>query len=481
MMPDRVFCVDFGSAYTKVALRTANEDTTEPVRCSDLAQELWAPTVVAADWSRPDAPRLEFGFKAADIKPDAGKKIAVYPNFKRELFAPPPADDAPPPIHPLDALLGSDEFEVLATKYSVLPQWVSGLRTMASAARRMFPTPNDKLPNSEARRQDEAKRLAHHYFKWLRGRVLAHCAALKHTALNYEEIPLRVTVPALAPANELELHPGCVRLREALAGTGWKLDERLFVTEPEANAVGVLTKGENRFNKLKRKINFREMFNKGPLVTVVAGNPAYPTYRALVIDVGAFTTDFAALEIDTGGSKTGGTTNFSVVQRSISHGIADLDEAVKGALESAKREQLEVLSRKDYTAFQESVYAEGKGYRIGPGKAIGGDADRPAVQGALDAFLAKLSAETVAFCESLNPSTMQELILTGGGNSIPAVREALTASAAKTPGREFVKIHAPGLKKNKSATVLADPLDEHFARGASAIGGASIYFERAYY
>ena len=481
MMPDRVFCVDFGSAYTKVALRTANEDTTEPVRCSDLSQELWAPTVVAADWSRPDAPRLEFGFKAADIKPNAGKKIAVYSNFKRDLFAPPPSDDDPPPVHPLDALLGSEEFEALATKYSVLPQWVSGLRTMASAARRMFPTPNDKLPNSAARRQDEAKRLAHQYFKWLRGRVLAHCANLRHTALNYEEIPLRVTVPALAPTTELELHPGCVRLREALAGTGWKLDDRLFVTEPEANAVGVLTKGENRFNKLKSKINFREMFNKGPLVTVVAGNPAYPTYRALVIDVGAFTTDFAALEIDTGGSKSGGTTNFTVTQRSIPHGLAALDDSVKVGFAPEKREQLEALSRKDFAAFQNSAYVEGTGYRIGPGKVIGGDADRPVLQSALDAFVATLSAEAVAFCEPLGAATMQELILTGGGNNIPGVRDGLTVAAAKAPGREFVKIHAPGLKKNKSATVLADPLDERFARGASAIGGASIYFERGYY
>ena len=35
--------------------------------------------------------------------------------------------------------------------------------------------------------------------------------------------------------------------------------------------------------------------------TVLAGDKHHPTYRALVIDVGAFTTDFASLWVDTKG------------------------------------------------------------------------------------------------------------------------------------------------------------------------------------
>lgn len=479
-MPERVFCVDFGSAYTKVALRTANEDTTDVVRCSDLTEEFWAPTVVAADWSKGDQPRLEYGFKAADIRPDPAKRIAVYTNFKKDLFAPPPSETAAALVHPLDALFNSEEFEALAVKYAVLPNWVAGLRTMAGAARRMFADPGDRAANPELRRQDDAKRLAHLYFKWLRERVLEHCARLPHTALDYKAIPLRVAVPALAPAAELDAHPGCKRLREALAGTGWTLDERLFVTEPESNAVGVLTKGVNSFSRQKRKLVFREMFNKGPVVTVLAGNPAYPTYRALVIDVGAFTTDFAALSLDTGGSTTGGSSTFEVAQQSVPFGVSELDARVRANLVPAKRDLFDSLSRKDFTAFQNASYTDGTGYRIGPGKVLGGDADRPVVQAALDEFVNRLRAETVAFCEKLPEASMQELILTGGGTNIPVVRDALIAAGEAAPGRAFVKLHAPGLKKGK-ATTLADPLDEYFARGASAVGGASIYFERAYY
>jgi hypothetical protein len=475
-MSDRIFSVDFGSAYTKVALRTANEDTAEPVRCSDEPQEFWAPTVVAADWSKSET-RLEFGFRAADIKPDPARKIAVFTNFKKDLFAPPP-DDTAPAAHPLDALLASNEFEALAAKHGVLPQWVGGLRALAGAARHMFGGPNDRGVSPEQRKQDDARKLAHHYFKWLRARVLEACKNLPHTALKYEEIPLRVTVPALATSRELDQHPGCRRLREALAGTGWRLDARLFVTEPESNAVGVLTKGTNAFNKLKKKINFREMFNKGPFITVLAGDPHHPTYRALVIDVGAFTTDFAALLIDSGGQKTGASATFNVAQHSVPFGVSDLDRSIQQALPDEKRLLVEALPRKDFAALQNSVYSDGISYRVAPGKTIGGDADRAAVQGCLDEFTKRLKQETVAFCERLEPASMQELVLTGGGNNIPVVRDALIAAAAKLPGQPFVKLHAPGpgLKKGITGT-LVDKLDDKFARGASALGGASIYFE----
>ncbi len=84
-MPERIFCVDFGSAFTKVALRTAAQEDGKLIPCSDEGLELWAPTVVAADWTRSSTePRLEFGYRAAAIKP--GGKIVVYSNFKKDLF-----------------------------------------------------------------------------------------------------------------------------------------------------------------------------------------------------------------------------------------------------------------------------------------------------------------------------------------------------------------------------------------------------------
>ncbi len=223
------------------------------------------------------------------------------------------------------------------------------------------------------------------------------------------------------------------------------------------------------------------MFNKGPLVTVLKGDAHHPTYRALVIDVGAFTTDFAVLTVDTGGKPADSSAGagFGIVQHSVAYGVTDLDASVQGALPDDKRAALDALPRKDFSEFQVSAYTEGTGYRLADRRVLGGDADRDAVQAGITDFANRLTDETTAFCQQLGPASMQELILTGGGSSIPAVRDALIA-ASRVAGSAFVKTHAPGLKKAKAGP-LVDNLDERFARGASALGGASVYFEKGYY
>ena len=474
-MVERVFCVDFGSAYTKVALRRDPQARGELVACADIA-ELWAPTVVAADWSTGEA-RLDFGYKAAGIKP--GGPIKVYTDFKKDLFSTAVDASGPPP---LDALLQSEEFAALAAKYNVLPSQVAGLRMMTGAARAIVGGAGDRVGTTEARRQDEAKRVAYHYFKWLRERVMDACGTLPATGLKYADIPLRVTVPVLGEGGDPAQHPGCLRLREALGSTGWKLDDRLFVSEPESNAVGILTQASNALTK-KQKINLGEMFGKGPLITVLKGDPHHPTYRALVIDVGAFTTDFAALSVDTGGTAfdTSAGAAFGVTQHSVRLGVTNLDASVRAALPTEKQGLLDGLPRKDFEEFQFSAYTEGIGYRpSGARVAIGGDADRDAVQTALAAFSKRLVDEVTAFCEQLQPASMQELILTGGGNNIPTVRDTLLHAATQFGDQQIVKTHAPGIRRVKGGPPV-DKLDDNYTRGGSALGGASIYFEKSYY
>jgi hypothetical protein len=475
-MIERVFCIDFGSAYTKVALRSAARENSELIPCGDAAVEFWAPTVVAVDWSKSEA-RLEFGYKAAGIKP--GGRISVFTDIKKDLFAPAPPDVPERP--PLDALLQSDEFDALAAKYGVLPPEIAALRNLVGSARALGGTRADRGPASEARRQSNAKALAAHYLKWLRERVLDACYKQPDSALKYEDIPVRIAVPVLNGAPELAQEPGVQRLREALNTTGWKLDERLFVAEPEANAVGILTKGANALNQRNKKINLGEMFSKGPLVTVLKGDQHHPTYRAVVIDVGAFTTDFAALTVDTGGKTpdVSGGAGFTVLQRSVRLGVKDLDATVGAALSEEKRLALGGLALKDFATFQENAYTEGIGYRLVDKRVIGGEADRSAIQGCLTDFSKRLADETAAFCRELAPVSMQELILTGGGSMIPTVRDTLL-SAAQLPGSAVVKTHAPNIRKAQLGTPV-DNLNDRFARGASALGGASIYFEQNCY
>lgn len=478
-MAERVFCVDFGSAYTKVALRRDPEADSALLPCGGGDLDFWVPTVVLVD-RRGTEPKLEFGYQAAGRA--AGGGIDIYANFKKDLFtAPAPASDKPR-ASPLDALLQSDEFAALAAKYSVSQHQVAALRTMAGSARTLVGTPGERVVSLEAHRQANAVKLVYNFFVWLRKQVLDACGRLGAPGLKFEEFPVRVAVPALTPDGNLADQPSCKLLREALHRAGWPIHtEQPFVTEPEANAVGILTQADNSLNR-RRRINLGAMFNKGPLMSVLKGDVNYPTYRALVIDVGAFTTDFAALTVDTDGKpfvpETGA--GFRTAKHSVAFGVSDLDARVREAVPKEKREWLERASRKEFESFQEGAYSPGRGYRV-PGVGVfGGDTDGE-TDACVTEFGNRLMQEIAKFCADHQPAKMQELIITGGGASIPKVRDALIA-AAQACGNTFVKIHAPDLKRGRTGSgPLVDKLDDQFTRGGSAIGGASIYFERSYY
>ncbi|QJX00084.1 acetate and sugar kinases/Hsc70/actin family protein [Frigoriglobus tundricola] len=478
-MAERVFCVDFGSAYTKVALRRDPTADSALLACAGADVDFWVPTVVAVDRRGAD-PRLEFGDRAADLRSGGG--IDVYTNFKKDLFTAPTSAPGKPVVSPLDALLQSEEFVTLAARYGVQSPQVAALRSMAAAARTLVAGPGERVVSLEGHRQANAVKLVYNFFLWLRKQVLDACARLPASGLKFEDFPVRVTVPAVAPSSDLASHPSCKLLREALHRAGWPLHaEQPFVAEPEANAIGILTKAANALTRSGR-VNLGQMFNKGPLITVMKGDHNYPTYRALVIDVGAYTTDLAALFIDTGGNpvETADGAGFGVTQRSVPFGVSDLDQSVRAALPPDKKAWLESAPHKEFQTFQRTYSGESKGYRVAGLGVIGGEPDRPALSACLDQFTQRLTDEVTKFCAALPSVSMQELVLTGGGNNIPAVRDALIA-AAQTGGVRFVKTHAPDLKRGKAGAPLVDKLDETFARGGSALGGASLYFERSYY
>ncbi len=474
-MAERVFSIDFGSAYTKVALRRDPTADSALLACADV--EFFVPTVVAVD-RRGAVPKLEFGDRAIDIKPGGG--IDVYTNFKKDLFTNLVSAPDKPLLTPLDALLQSDEFAALASKYSVLPHQVAALQTMAGSARALTGAPGERAVSLEAHRQANAGKLVYHFFAWLRRQVLDACAKLPVTGLKFEDIPVRVAVPAFT--TDLNDHPACKILKEAMHRAGWPLHpDQPLVSEPESNAVGILTKATNLLTRAGR-INLGEMLSKGPLNTVLKCDPNHPSYRALVIDIGAFTTDFGSLYVNTGGNLhvPAMGAGFNVTAHSVRLGATDLEALLLKALTGEKREWLEKATRKDFSAFQRNVFSEGKGYRIPGLGVIGGDADREALDACLNEFATRLTDEVKTFCAGLEPASMQELILTGGGSNIPAVRDALIA-AAQTTGKPFVKTHAPDLKRGKAGSPLVDKLDAQFTRGGSALGGASIYFEKSYY
>ncbi|MCS6865379.1 MAG: hypothetical protein RMJ56_00990 [Gemmataceae bacterium] len=475
-MLDYIFCIDFGSAYTKVALRPAPQDKTVLLRCDDTAAEFWVPTIVAADYSAGSHPQMKFGYEAAGIKP--GGSIHVFTDFKRHLFSTAPTADAE--RSPMELLLRSPELAELAAKFGVASTELAALRHLVAAARDLNGRRVGAGTSSLARTIHNAQAATHHYLTWLRQRVLTACQQLPNRPPRCEDIPLRLAVPAVAPATKLAQHVGCQRLREALVNTGWKLDERPFVPEPESNAIGILTRGLNALRPNNRLIDYGKMLDSGPLLTVLKGDRYHPTYRALVIDIGAYTTDFAALSVDTGGQvpDLDEGIHFTIEQHSLAYGVTNLDEAIRNNLPREQQTALAALSRKDFEAFQINAYTEGIGYRLARGRILGGPADQPMIQTCLRDFAQRLVEETRCFCQRLGPpAAMQEFILTGGGANIPLVAETLID--AITTLLQPRRIHASHLPPAILKKPLPQKLDGSWTRAASALGGASIYYEPA--
>jgi hypothetical protein len=481
-MAERVFCVDFGTAYTKVALRRDPTADSTLVPCAGGDLDFWVPTVVSVD-RRGAEPVVEFGERAAGHATGGG--IDTYTNFKRDLFTNPAPVAGVPPAPPLDSLLTSEEFAALATKYHVPPYQVAALRSLTSAARTLIAAPGERGVSLTATKQADAAKLTGHFFSWLRKQVIAACEKQGKLGLRFEDFPVRVTVPALAGGDVAE-QTGCKLFREALHRAGWPLHpERPFVAEPESNAVGILTGATNALNVDRNKMLLGQMFGRGPLNTVVKGDKNHQTYRALVIDVGAFTTDLTSLWLDTGGNAFlfGTDGGFAIQQKSVARGVNNLDADVLGALSQAKREWLEQQSRKDFANFQRAAYTDLNGIRPAGTSlgVIGGEGDRAAIDPCVTEFGKRLVEEVKGFCAEAKPGNMQELILTGGGCSVPAVRNALIA-AAQAHGGEFIRVHAPVARREKpGGPQIDDELKEPFARGGSALGGASIYFESQYH
>jgi hypothetical protein len=476
-MADRVFCIDFGSSYTKVALRRDPGADAEAIRTgfsiSDVP-DFCFPSAVGVE-RRGNRNAAVCGPAAMQRRHDGG----LHVNWKRKVFA--PADGAQPPRKPpLDAFLESPELVDLATKHGVTSAQLVHLQNVVASARALAGGPGSPPVSPDAQNRATAGALAFAFFQWLRDEVMKAAQRLRLDGLDPAAIPARITVPALAQGKELEQHPGCQLLLHALERAGWRLHpDRPIVPEPYANAIGVLTGGTNVVHK--GRLQFRKMFGNGPAIRVLGDAAHYPAYRALVVDVGAFTTDFAAITLHPDGKADDeAEPPFAVRQHSVTVGVSNLDGHVFAALPQAKSEWLTKAAEPvTLEGFRRAVYTDGKAYRtveVGP---IGGATDADAIRDGMDAFLGQLAVEATKFCDDLEPVPLQELILTGGGVSIPRAREALIG-AAKCGGREFVKTHAPGLKRG-TADGLVHPLKEDMARGASALGGASIYYERDYY
>jgi len=414
-----VICIDFGSAYTKVAFRKTTRSTGRLLLDLESAQQdrtlgmgFCVPTVVAVR-SRGDRFNFVYGDAAASILPT--DKVDVCRNWKPKLLA----------------------------------------------------TPGKRSPLGPTWRE-----IGRHFFQLLRDDVLSTLAT---QGVDASKWPARVCIPRVASTNE---NNAISAIREALCTAGWPMEDEGagsgVLYEPAANTWGVLTKGINRPG-LKTpglgegSYNLRSMIKQGRLFRALRhaysmGSGDSFRFPVLVIDIGAYTTDCGLVTID-GKLVERDRGSPDVVHRSFENGVKELDAAIFSS--ASKEEQAAIVHQntQQWESLKPRLYA---GLDVALTWSHNGKPMRTKVAGRPVETLVDEFSETVISCveefvaKHIEGDYAQEVILTGGGMRIARVSSQLVRAVKE--GRIRARdVHDPAA-------------EDELVRGATAIGGVSLLF-----
>ncbi|HEV2693037.1 MAG TPA: hypothetical protein VG347_09110 [Verrucomicrobiae bacterium] len=140
----------------------------------------------------------------------------------------------------------------------------------------------------------EATIIAVHFFGWLRERLAS-------SGINPEQCETRVAIPAFeGKEKKAQMLAKCMEL------SGWKSIKILMATDPHANTIGIYTSGKNVVGIVQGHDEalpqYRRMFGQNEYIQAALNMihfNASPILKILIVDIGAFTTDFALLTFDT--------------------------------------------------------------------------------------------------------------------------------------------------------------------------------------
>ncbi|MBA4157051.1 MAG: hypothetical protein H0X65_06200 [Gemmatimonadetes bacterium] len=437
MRVKNVVCVDLGSGYTKVALRKDWDHESCLVRDVPLAPReasFCIPSVVARVEDGGET-RWVIGTAAAEQKP--GKEVKIFRYWKARIFS-----DAPDAQNAKDAMGTADE---------------------SSGA--------------------EYRQAGVVFFRELR-------VTLERMGIPVT-LPIRVCIPKL----DSDTHGQC-RIREMITEAGWQQTPvRATVFEPESNACGILTRGRNAtwfppvINFMPspgRSLSLGRMIEKGGLFRAFAQLKG--SYGVLVVDIGAFTTDFGYVEFDTSFHTNDDWKRPRIVQQSRELGVRELDHAIFERLRPESREAVRRMSSKDWETFKVRLYAGGafarRNPRGGPPIIIGEGDEARAISEAIREFAGRVVEAKEEFCREYVRGTIHAETLTGGGAMIPAVRAAVRRACPEDSYLYDLQDPAePAQFTANGNGVLPPTLIERrlvqnleLVRGGSAIGGCSVLF-----
>lgn len=495
-MNEQVLSIDFGSSFTKVCLRGATRGEVDllPLKEGQLSTVVLVPSTAVIE-NTPAGREYLFGANAYGRKPDENATIPL--NWKRLLFEMTPPVEPPQPMG-WDALLSSAEFRSLAARYQLTVNDAEHLRSLARQAQQFAGIPPlapiTTITTSANPSPYDLVTLTNKFFQWLLGLVKAAIEAEPKWGIRRPSgILVRVTVPAFALETQLAQLPGCQVIRQAIEAAGWRMvSVRPFVSEPLANAFGIMTHGNNHDHNNRPYLP--EMLKKSPLRPVMAqqssANPLL-VYRIFVVDIGAYTTDCALICYDPQPE----TEDLTVSQRMKRYGESDPVGTFK-----LERDLFDAIDPEDglVTGEQSRLFQDRRFRELlnSPTRSASDRLRRQRCMEVVRAFAEQVTAvvsrsfRSFLASEGTPPRTSKkreircDLAVTGGGSYIPMVAEAIRTVFAEQ-GIKFINTYisqqlqatpAGGAVPTSDGSSHTHFLEEKLIRGGTAIGGASIIF-----
>ena len=264
--------------------------------------------------------------------------------------------------------------------------------------------------------------VAEHFLGWLKEKLEA-------AGVNLEKAQTRIAMPAFKSFDDKALVMAlCMEMN------GWESQLILKSTEPHANTIGLFSRGRNVVSRTKNDellLNYGKMFgHENVWIQTARGHTLYGNRQnlvtAMIVDIGAFTTDLAAMTFDVAGPDEDGDGLQRIVEESHVLGVInDLDRSMFTALAAQHKFDWSEISFLVAERAKRSVYGGGifpLPTRTSGLVELGEKKDRQLVEQHLEKFADSLWNKMARFIDKENPTVVY---LTGGGALIPPVVQSL--------------------------------------------------------
>jgi hypothetical protein len=492
--------IDFGNSFTKVGVRRDNNTPSELVRDNNLDQDdglnVCIPSLVARVERRGEK-RWRYGLDVLKL----GQRTSgthIYRNWKPLFFENIDSATSPPvPANRQRVGVAGSSLRTISRRSVEHSASLVGLSfaEMAEILRQRGKFVDEDgeaaVPSSASQEGELTKEflqpVAIGFFKWLRNFINPICR--KMGLEDPDAIPVRICVPSFgsqAKAEEL--------LTEVLQDSGWQLDEGFPVlTEPLANSLGIVTEGRNATwfpQKTRRECRYnRTMFGDSELFQAIRGHLLQNTqkfYWVMGIDVGGYTADFSMLGFDLGEFDASLDGYHDGMRREARQskpiGVRLLDTRIAALLSEAKQAYLDEMNRdpdqRQIETFHRTLYDNRRVFNTTAG-AIGEGSEGEAIESCILAFANEIADSAERFLTAEQYKRIDALILTGGGCNIPMVRRRLCQRLERyRTGSSFAATYVPA-KESERLPGGYSRLGPRLVRGATALGGASVFFDFA--